>query len=87
MTQSSKGNRKRRRWLLLGVFLAALLGVIAWVAWGNTALVTTELFVRSEKLPAAFDGLRIAHISDLHNTPFGKDQQKLIELLTKAKPA
>ena len=35
----------------MGVFLAGLLGVIAWVAWGNTALVTTELSVKSEKLP------------------------------------
>ena len=86
MTQSSKGNRKRRRWLLLGVFLAALLGVIAWVAWGNTALVTTELFVRSEKLPAAFDGFRIVQVSDLHNASFGEGNAELLERVEQAQP-
>ena len=86
MTQSSKGNRKRRRWLLLGVFLAALLGVIAWVAWGNTALVTTELSVKSEKLPAAFDGFRIVQVSDLHNASFGEGNAELLERVEQAQP-
>ena len=84
--RSSIGNRKRRRWLLLGVFLAALLGVIAWVAWGNTALVTTELFVRSEKLPAAFDGFRIVQVSDLHNASFGEGNSELLERVEQAQP-
>ena len=86
MTQSSKGNRKRRRWIFLGVFLAALLGVIAWVAWGNTALVTTELSVRSEKLPAAFDGFRIVQVSDLHNASFGEGNAELLERVEQAQP-
>lgn len=86
MTQSSKGNRKRRRWLLLGVFLAGFLGVIVWVAWGNTALVTTELSVRSEKLPAAFDGFRIVQVSDLHNASFGEGNTELLERVEQAQP-
>lgn len=86
MTQSSKGNRKRRRWLLLGVFLAGFLGVIAWVAWGNTALVTTELSVKSEKLPAAFDGFRIVQVSDLHNASFGEGNAELLERVEQAQP-
>ena len=86
MTQSSTGNRKRRRWLLLGVFLAALLGVIAWVAWGNTALVTTELSVKSGKLPAAFDGFRIVQVSDLHNASFGEGNAELLERVEQAQP-
>ena len=86
MTQSSKGNRKRRRWIFLGVFLAALLGVIAWVAWGNTALVTTELSVKSEKLPAAFDGFRLVQVSDLHNASFGEGNAELLERVEQAQP-
>lgn len=84
--RSSIGNRKRRRWLLLGVFLAALLGVIAWVAWGNTALVTTELSVKSEKLPAAFDGFRLVQVSDLHNVSFGDGNAELLERVEQAQP-
>lgn len=86
MTQSSKGNRKRRRWIFLAVFLAGFLGVIAWVAWGNTALVTTELFVRSEKLPAAFDGFRLVQVSDLHNASFGDGNAELLERVEQAQP-
>lgn len=86
MTQSSKGNRKRRRWIFLAVFLAGFLGVIAWVAWGNTALVTTELSVKSEKLPAAFDGFRIVQVSDLHNASFGEDNAQLLEQVEQAQP-
>ena len=86
MTQSSKGNRKRRRWIFLAVFLAGFLGVIAWVAWGNTALVTTELSVKSEKLPAAFDGFRIVQVSDLHNASFGEGNAELLEQVEQAQP-
>ena len=86
MTQSRAENRKRRRWLLMGVFLAGLLGVIAWVAWGNTALVTTELSVKSGKLPAAFDGFRIVQVSDLHNASFGEGNAELLERMEQAQP-
>ena len=70
----------------MGVFLAALLGVIAWVAWGNTALVTTELSVKSEKLPAAFDGFRLVQVSDLHNASFGEGNAELLERVEQAQP-
>lgn len=70
----------------MAVFLAGFLGVIAWVAWGNTALVTTELFVRSEKLPAAFDGFRLVQVSDLHNASFGDGNAELLERVEQAQP-
>lgn len=70
----------------MGVFLAGLLGVIAWVAWGNTALVTTELSVKSGKLPAAFDGFRIVQVSDLHNASFGEGNAELLERMEQAQP-
>lgn len=70
----------------MGVFLAGLLGVIAWVAWGNTALVTTELSVKSGKLPAAFDGFRIVQVSDLHNASFGDGNAELLERVEQAQP-
>ena len=84
--RSSIGNRKRRRWIFLAVFLAGFLGVIVWVAWGNTALVTTELSVKSEKLPAAFDGFRLVQVSDLHNASFGEGNSELLERVEQAQP-
>ena len=72
--------------IIVAVVAVLIVAVCVRGAWENHALQCNPLTVEDEKLPAAFDGLRIAHISDLHNTPFGKDQKKLIELLTKAKP-
>lgn len=70
----------------MAVFLAGLLGVIVWVAWGNTALATTELSVKSEKLPAVFDGFRIVQVSDLHNASFGEGNAELLERMEQAQP-
>lgn len=70
----------------MAVFLAGFLGVIVWVAWGNTALVTTELSVKSEKLPAAFDGFRLVQVSDLHNASFGEGNSELLERVEQAQP-
>lgn len=77
--------------MIAGIIVAALVAVLIIAVcvrgiWENHALQCNPLTVEDEKLPASFDGLRIAHISDLHNTRFGKDQQKLIGLLAKAKP-
>jgi len=38
------------------------------------------------RLPAAFEGLRIVHISDLHSARFGEGQRLLLEAVRAAKP-
>ena len=53
--------------------LAALAALGIWLLWGNTALTAHEISVSSPRLPGAFDGLRIAQVSDLHNAQFGPD--------------
>lgn len=50
--------------LLAGAACAALAGALHH---GNTAVTTTEYTLTSPALPPAFDGLRVAHITDLHN--------------------
>ena len=42
---------------------------------GNNALDITTLEIPSDEL----SGLRILHLSDLHNKSFGKNQEKIIE--------
>lgn len=61
-------------------------GVILWTIWGNTALMTENITISSQRLPADFSGFRIAHISDLHNTEFGEDNQKLQRRISEGKP-
>jgi len=68
---------------LLSVLLAALL---LWALWENTALEVTEYTVTSGNLPGAFDGFRIAQISDLHNDEFGENNETLLELLRESAP-
>jgi len=70
--------------------LTALMGVSAAAAgvllWGNTAITTTEIPIYHSAVPRPFDGFRIAHITDFHNTTFGKDHHRLVARLKAAKP-
>ena len=77
---------KKKRIIALAVVAAILLALIIWTAWGNTALQLNVYTISSDRLPEAFDGYRIAHVSDLHNAELGKDNEKLIDMLQEAKP-
>lgn len=76
----------KKRIIVLAVGVAILLVLVVWTAWGNTALEHNIYTITSEQLPKAFDGYRIAHISDLHNAEMGKDNEKLLTLLCNAQP-
>ncbi len=65
--------------------------VLALIVWGgvwsnNKWIKTTEYTVVSEKLPEAFEGIKIVQVSDLHNATFGKDQSSIIDKVEAAKP-
>ena len=77
---------KKKRIIVLAVVAAVLLALIIWTAWGNTALELNTYTISSDRLPGAFDGYRIAHVSDLHNAEMGKDNEKLLDMLREAKP-
>ena len=77
---------KKKRIIALAVVATILLGLIIWTAWGNTALELNHYTISSDRLPEAFDGYRIAHVSDLHNTEMGKDNEKLLDMLQEADP-
>ena len=76
---------KKKRLIIAGVALV-LLALIIWTAWGNTALELNTYTVSSKELPDAFDGYRIAHISDLHNAELGDSNEKLLSMLREAEP-
>ena len=77
---------KKKRIIALAVVAAILLALIIWTAWGNTALQLNVYTISSDRLPEAFDGYRIAHVSDLHNAELGEDNEKLLDILQEAKP-
>ena len=77
---------KRKKFIFLAVVAIILVALVIWIAWGNTALELNTYIVSSSKLPDSFNGYRIAHVSDLHNTEMGKDNEKLLVMLRDADP-
>ena len=77
---------KKKKFIFLAVVAIVLVVLVIWIAWGNTALELNTYTVSSAKLPESFDGYRIAHVSDLHNTEMGKDNEKLLAMLRDADP-
>ena len=61
--------------------IGALAALILWLIWGNTALEVSTWVIESPELPSAFDGLRIAQVSDLHNAPLWEDALAALEEL------
>lgn len=78
--------KKKKNIIRLVIAAAILLLLLIWTVWSNTALVLTEYTVQSPELPSAFDGFRIAHISDLHNGEMGSSNGKLLAMLRSAQP-
>lgn len=78
--------KKKKRIITLAVVAAVLVVLIIWVAWGNAALELNTYTITSNRLPEAFDGYRIAHVSDLHNAEMGKNNEKLLDMLRDAEP-
>ena len=75
--------KKKTTCILSGILLI----LIVWTAWGNTALELNTYTISSRGLlPDAFDGYRIAQVSDLHNAEFGDRNQRLLEMLREAEP-
>ena len=71
---------------MFAVIAVVLLILIVWTVWGNTALELNKYTITSERLPDAFDGYRVAHVSDLHNAEMGDNNEKLLAMLKDCKP-
>lgn len=59
---------------------------IVYGLWCNKALEVNTYTINSDRLPEGFDGFKIAHISDLHNTEIGTDNEKLLMLIEGTAP-
>ncbi len=75
---------KRKKWLA-GVMAAAVLAG-SFCIWQNNDLTVSRSQVKSERIPAEFDGFTIAQISDLHNKNFGKEQERIVSKLAEIQP-
>lgn len=64
---------------------AVFLIFLVYFIWGNVALKIKYLKVESKGLPPAFSGLKIAHVSDVHNTKKWGKTEKILSALNKDK--
>lgn len=67
---------------LCWIFLLFLAGVM--LAGFHNQLTLTEYRISNSRIPAGFDGYRMAVVTDLHAERFGEKQQELISLLRKS---
>lgn len=72
--------------ILISILIVLLLILIIWTIWCNSALMISMTTVSSSRIPSAFNGFRIAQVSDLHNVVFGKDNAELLQVLSECEP-
>lgn len=77
---------KNRRKQIICIITVALVLVVLWIWYGNSALTVSEVTAADPTVPPAFDGFRIAQLSDLHNAEFGEGNNRLIAKLENAAP-
>ncbi len=82
-----KKTKKKLHWLraLLTVVLVAA-ALVLWFFWQQNGLKVQTVNVTSARLPAAFDGLRIVHLSDNHGKEFGEDNERLLNKVAQLQP-
>lgn len=68
------------------IFVMVCVCLFIFCQYENKHLVVSPYYVQSEKLSEAFDGYKIVQIADLHNARFGKDNQRLVNLIKKQEP-
>lgn len=78
--------KARRRAVRRTVFLLLALLLAAGFADSALRIVTTEYTLRSDGLPAAFDGFRVVQLSDVHGKAFGEGNARLLEKVAAARP-
>ena len=82
-----KSKKRLRRALIWLVVIAAVLTAgCVWFRWQCWGVETTVTQVELSGLPDGFDGLRIAHLSDLHGHEYGENSADLLAMVAEQAP-
>lgn len=76
----------KRRVIVLIIAAVLVPALLIWLLWANSSPAATQVTVASGALPEAFEGFKIAHVSDLHNAVFGRKNEKQLSLIRAAEP-
>ena len=66
--------------------IGLLIFVVLFLYEQNNRIVISKHRVKDKKVPSAFNGFKILHLSDLHNKSFGKNQVFLLNKIRKLNP-
>ena len=72
--------------MIVAILAALVITFIIYGTWCNQALELNRYEIRSIELPTEFDRFKIAHVSDVHNTEIGRNNETLIGMLEDAQP-
>lgn len=72
--------------MIIIMFLVGIIATLGLVYISTNVIKTKKYQVKNSKLPEEFDGLKIAHISDVHSKIFGKDNFGVIDRVIKENP-
>lgn len=72
---------KKKKWIISIAFVGLLLSLVLYNVWDNHRVVADRVTLAHAELPEAFDGYKILQITDLHESVFGNEQEKLIGLI------
>lgn len=75
-----------RRLVVFSVLAILIFVFVYWTIQENSVLELTSYTVKSDRLPKAFEGYRIAQVSDLHNEQWGEENETLLAKLREADP-
>ncbi|MCL1834812.1 MAG: metallophosphoesterase [Oscillospiraceae bacterium] len=78
--------REGRGRRVIALLLLIVIAIAALLFDSNTRLVTTQYKLAYPNLPPSFDGYKIAVISDTHASEFGKNNERLVSMVTEAQP-
>lgn len=60
--------------------------VLVYLYNANTSLKEINFLIKNEKIPKSFNGYKIAHISDVHNTNSKRLKKSIVQILKKNEP-
>lgn len=72
--------------MMIPTIICLFLCFLLYFFWQNMTFTVTHYIYENEAVPRSMDGLRIAQVSDLHNTCYGRGNRDLLKAIRDSEP-